>query len=515
MSSTDAHETPLLNARAVVERERLRVYQQQATIDVADRFGSSSGPSRRCNGWTTISGRPAPTSCAPTWHGWTATSTAAMRRPSACWVRAPGGERIRGFVGGRIDGLGARSRIRPLALARCIELEAEFADDLVARLEVAGLRAVLIGWPAVSTRPAGRWPIPGGDPSLGLTQASAYMALFDCQLETLAGQPEAAERAVRDAATITEETHDRWFQSTVRVDCPRAAGGRRRVGRRRAAVEAIDDVPAPQDPEWAIKRHSARALLAAGSGEFSIAIAEAAAATGIADATTMLVFRAHAYRARAEVFGSPATGRPPPRQRPTRCGCTSSKETPRLRPRCGSFWGLATPEPGCPNSICSKGFGVFEPTTVGDPLRKDPLEGSHMLPPRKRTDVAADRGNDAHPAVLPGSRDRCRDAYRVKDALQASADAAAAAGAGTLTMTYPANTANAIGAAKLRRRPRAARTRSRASRRRTWPRRSPPVACSPPPRAVHHREHGHGLGDRECPHLLLEPARVQHAHDDG
>ena len=40
------------------------------------------------------------------------------------------------------------------------------------------------------------------------------------------------------------------------------------------------------------------------------------------------------------------------------------------------------------------------------------------------------------------------NAYRVKDALQASADAAAAAGAGTLTMTYPANTANAIGAAK-------------------------------------------------------------------
>ena len=40
------------------------------------------------------------------------------------------------------------------------------------------------------------------------------------------------------------------------------------------------------------------------------------------------------------------------------------------------------------------------------------------------------------------------NAYRVKDALQASADAAAAAGAGTLTMTYPASTANAINAAK-------------------------------------------------------------------
>ncbi len=40
------------------------------------------------------------------------------------------------------------------------------------------------------------------------------------------------------------------------------------------------------------------------------------------------------------------------------------------------------------------------------------------------------------------------NAYRVKDALQASADAAAAAGAGTLTATYPANSPNAIAAAK-------------------------------------------------------------------
>ena len=40
------------------------------------------------------------------------------------------------------------------------------------------------------------------------------------------------------------------------------------------------------------------------------------------------------------------------------------------------------------------------------------------------------------------------NAYRVRDALQASADAAAAAGAGTLTMTYPASSANAVAAAK-------------------------------------------------------------------
>ena len=50
------------------------------------------------------------------------------------------------------------------------------------------------------------------------------------------------------------------------------------------------------------------------------------------------------------------------------------------------------------------------------------------------------------------------NAYRVRDALQASADAAAAAGAGTLTMTYPASSANAVSAAKGTPQPPAART---------------------------------------------------------
>ncbi len=152
------------------------------------------------------------------------------------------------------------------------------------------------------------------------------MALFDCQLETLAGQPEAAERAVRDAAQITEETHDRWFQSTVRVDLAHAllAGGGASAAAV-AAVEAIDDVPAPQDPEWAIKRHSARALLAAGSGEFSIAIAEAAAATGTPTPPQCSCFEPTPTAPAPRCFGSPATGRPPPRQRPTRCGCYELK----------------------------------------------------------------------------------------------------------------------------------------------------------------------------------------------
>ena len=75
------------------------------------------------------------------------------------------------------------------------------------------------------------------------------MALFDGQLETLAGDADAAERAVRDAELITEETRDRWFQATVRVDLAHALLRRARR-EAAAAVAAIDALPAPADAEW-------------------------------------------------------------------------------------------------------------------------------------------------------------------------------------------------------------------------------------------------------------------------
>jgi hypothetical protein len=189
------------------------------------------------------------------------------------------------------------------ALERCRRLEARLSGDRIARLEVAGYRGVLL---AMAGRlAAGRREMAAsraGLAELGLRQACAYMALFDAQLEMLAADPTAAERAVRDAERITAETGDRWFQATVHVDLAIALLAREAGPAAAAAVHAIDTIPAPADAEWVVKRHRARAVLAAGTGALDEAIREARAATAAADRTNMVVFRADAHRTLADVL---------------------------------------------------------------------------------------------------------------------------------------------------------------------------------------------------------------------
>ena len=117
----------------------------------------------------------------------------------------------------------------------------------------------------------------------------------------VAGDAEAAVRAAHDSARIAAETHDRWFQSTAGWTsltrfCSAARDPSDRGGR--------GDRPgaAPPDPEWVIKRHTARALLAASERRLAAAIAEADAATAAADATSMFVYRADAHSVRAHVL---------------------------------------------------------------------------------------------------------------------------------------------------------------------------------------------------------------------
>ena len=62
------------------------------------------------------------------------------------------------------------------------------------------------------------------------------------------------------------------------------------------AVAAIDEIPAPHDAEWRIKRHAARGKLAALDGDPARAGTELRAAVAIADAGEMLAFRADAHR---------------------------------------------------------------------------------------------------------------------------------------------------------------------------------------------------------------------------
>ncbi len=303
---------PRASARAVVERERLRVYQGQATTDTArslqivDRaldtlsaLGDDLGVARAHY-----------LRCELVWMGGDPEAGhASAERMLEAARRAGSGFEASAAVGFMAWALVQGVTPVAAALERCDELAGRFAGDRVAQLEVAGFRAVLEAMAGgFDAARAGMASSREGLAELGLRQACAYMALFDAQLETLAGDGAAAERAVRDAERITAETGDRWFQATVRVDLAHALLRQGAWRDAAAAVAEIDALPAPSDAEWVVKRLSARALLAAHRGALDEALDDARAAAAAADVTKLLTFRADAHRTLAEVLALAGDG---------------------------------------------------------------------------------------------------------------------------------------------------------------------------------------------------------------
>jgi hypothetical protein len=97
---------------------------------------------------------------------------------------------------------------------------------------------------------------------------------------------------------------DRWYLSFVQVDLALALLAQDGMAGAAEAVAAIDAQPAPCDVDWVIKRHTARALLAARTGERGLEDARAAVAA--AEGTSLICCRANAHRAHAELLA--ATG---------------------------------------------------------------------------------------------------------------------------------------------------------------------------------------------------------------
>ena len=133
---------------------------------------------------------------------------------------------------------------------------------------------------------------------LGPDLMSVYLSLLAAIAETLAGNPAAAERAVRDAAAMVAGSTDRWHQAMVGVDLAHAVIAQGRDAA--AAVASIEDAPAPCDLEWVVKRRTAPPWVAATSGDLRAGVEEArAAVTAIAGSGLILVKAdAHAMLAR-------------------------------------------------------------------------------------------------------------------------------------------------------------------------------------------------------------------------
>jgi hypothetical protein len=69
-----------------------------------------------------------------------------------------------------------------------------------------------------------------------------------------------------------------------------------------AAIAELDARPIPCDVEWVIRRHMARALLAARTGEPERGVQDARAAIAAAQRTSLIVARADALRTQAELL---------------------------------------------------------------------------------------------------------------------------------------------------------------------------------------------------------------------
>ena len=162
-------------------------------------------------------------------------------------------------------------------IRECAQLEREVTGRFAA-LSVRGFRAVLDAM-------AGRFEVArselasarSGIAELGFQQSSVWMAVFDAMAEMLVGDAAAAERALDDAERIAVDIGDRWFQSTILVDRAHAVLAQNHRGAAAEAVARIDDVPAPCDMEWLVKRHAARGKLAAIDGNPDQALREARA----------------------------------------------------------------------------------------------------------------------------------------------------------------------------------------------------------------------------------------------
>ena len=185
----------------------------------------------------------------------------------------------------------------PAAIARCDALVREAAGQRAAELTLLGCRAVLeamVGGHEEARSSMAR--ARAGLAELGLGEMAAYLAHLDVIVETLAGDPLAAERAVLDADAIVSESGDRRFLSIVHVDRAHAILAQGRNADAAEAVARIETVPAPCDCEWVIKRHAARALVAVQAGDHGRGLKEARAAVAVAHPTGLVVYSADAYR---------------------------------------------------------------------------------------------------------------------------------------------------------------------------------------------------------------------------
>jgi DNA-binding SARP family transcriptional activator len=191
------------------------------------------------------------------------------------------------------------------ALARLSALAVGASDLRAVELSVMGCRAAL---DAI----AGRYEDAAGAiaeacaglAELQLSATALYMTMLAGFTAMLAGDPIAAERAARDARVLVADPDDQWYLAWIQVDLAHALLAQGRLAGAAEAVAEIDGRPAPCDAEWVVRRHIARALLAARTGEPGRGLEDARAAVAAAERTGLTMSCAHAHHTRAELLAA-------------------------------------------------------------------------------------------------------------------------------------------------------------------------------------------------------------------
>ena len=93
---------------------------------------------------------------------------------------------------------------------------------------------------------------------------------------------------------------ERWHHAMVGVDLAHALIAQGRDASE--AVERIEAAPAPCDLEWVVKRHTARAWVAARAGAMGRALEEARAAVATAEPSALILVTADAFSMLARVL---------------------------------------------------------------------------------------------------------------------------------------------------------------------------------------------------------------------
>jgi DNA-binding SARP family transcriptional activator len=301
---------PGVEARSTIERERLRLFRHPQSFDVPAAMAVVEHASRalRARGDALDLARAEYLMADLRWLvGDTVATYAHSKRMLAHARRAQSGVDIATALNFMAWCLVEGPCPVPEAIARYDALCAETSGLRAVELTVQGCRAAL-------TAMTGRYDDARGvmaDTLAGLVEMqlsalAVYQAMLVGVTAILAGDPAAAERAVRDAQTLVSDPDDHWYLAVLQEDLAYALLAQDRLAEAAAAIAEIDARPLPCDAEWVIRRHTARALLAARTGEHERGLEDARAAVAAAERTGLILNRANAHRAYAEALA--ATG---------------------------------------------------------------------------------------------------------------------------------------------------------------------------------------------------------------